>query len=86
MTDTTAANALLRRAEGMQNELLVVKENQPTLRRDLATLFASRADVALCAASLPAWDMREARREERGHGRDEERHLWASTELNDYLD
>jgi len=66
--------------------LLVVKENQPTSHRDLATLFASRADLALRAASLPVWDMREATRVERGHGRDEQRHLCASTELNDYLD
>jgi len=66
--------------------LLVVKENQPTLHRDLATLFAFRADLALRAATLPAWDMREATRVERGHGRDEKRHLCASTELNDHLD
>lgn len=66
--------------------LLVVKENQLTLRHDLATLFASRADAALRAASLPAWDMREATHTERGHGREEHRRLCASTELNDYLD
>ncbi len=66
--------------------LLIVKENQPQLHRDIVTLFASRADVALRAASLPAWDMREVVSEERGHGRDEQRRMTASTELNDYLD
>ncbi len=66
--------------------LLVVKENQATLRRDLATLFASHADAAVRAASLPAWDMRETTTTECGHGRDERYTLCASTELNDYLD
>lgn len=66
--------------------LVVVKENQPALHRDLATLFAHRADTALRAASLPMWDMREATSTDRGHGRDERRTLAASTELNDYLD
>jgi hypothetical protein len=46
--------------------LVIVKENQPALLRDLAILFASRADASLRAASLPAWDMREAVSEERG--------------------
>jgi len=71
-------------AEG--DYLLIVKENQPQLHHDIATLFASRADAALSAASLPAWDMRAAVVEERGHGRDEQRRVTASTELNDYLD
>jgi predicted transposase YbfD/YdcC len=71
-------------AEG--DYLLIVKENQPQLHRDIATLFASRAAAALSAASLPAWDMREATTEERGHGRQEQRRVTASTELNDYLD
>ncbi len=66
--------------------LVMVKENQPRLHRDIATLFASRADIALRAASLPAWDMREAVSEEHGHGRHEHRRVTASTELNDYLD
>jgi len=66
--------------------LMIVKENQPQLHRDIVTLFASRADAALRAASLPAWDMREAMTEERGHGRHEQRRVTASTELNDYLD
>ncbi len=66
--------------------LVIVKENQATLLRAIATLFASRADLALTAASLPAWDMREATTVDKGHGRLEVRHLVASTELNDYLD
>jgi predicted transposase YbfD/YdcC len=66
--------------------LLIVKENQATLLRALATLFASRTDAALRAASLPAWDMRGATSVDKGHGRLEMRQLVASTELNDYLD
>lgn len=66
--------------------VVIVKENQPALLRDIATLFASRADAALHAASLPAWDMRAAVSEERGHGRHERRRVIASTELNNYLD
>ncbi|MGI8687881.1 MAG: ISAs1 family transposase [Thermomicrobiales bacterium] len=65
--------------------LLIVKENQATLLRAITTLFASRADGALRAASLPAWDMREVTTLDKGHGRIEVRHLVASTALNDYL-
>jgi predicted transposase YbfD/YdcC len=66
--------------------LIIVKENQPQLHRAIAILFASRADAALHAASLPAWDMREATAVDSGHGRHESRRVTASTELNDYLD
>lgn len=66
--------------------LLIVKENQATLLRAITTLFASHADAALRAASLPAWDMRAATTLDKGHGRIEVRHLVASTALNDYLD
>ena len=66
--------------------LVIVKENQATLLRAIATLFASRADAALAAASLPPWDMREATTVDKGHGRLDVRHLVASTALNDYLD
>lgn len=66
--------------------LVIVKENQATLLRAIATLFASRADAALRAASLPTWDMREATAVDKGHGRLEVRHLVASTQLNGYLD
>ncbi len=71
-------------AEG--DYLVIVKENQAALLHAIATLFASRADAALRAASLPAWDMREATTVDKGHGRLEVRHLVASTALNDYLD
>jgi len=66
--------------------LVLVKGNQPELHRDLATLFAHRADTALNAASLPAPDMRHATTDDGGHGRVERRTLIASTDLNDYLD
>ncbi len=73
----------VRGADG--DYLLIVKENQATLLRAITTLFASRADAALRAASLPPWDMREATTRDKGHGRIEIRHLIASTALNDYL-
>jgi len=66
--------------------LVLVKGNQPELHRDLATLFAHRADAALNAASLPAQDMRQAITDNGGHGRVERRILTVSTDLNDYLD
>ncbi len=66
--------------------LVIVKENQPQLHRDIATIFASRTDPALRAASLPEWDMREAMTEECGHRRHEHRRVIASAALNDYLD
>jgi DDE_Tnp_1-associated len=46
--------------------LVIVKENQAALLHAIAALFAARADVALRAASLPAWDMREATTGTRG--------------------
>jgi hypothetical protein len=60
--------------------IVIVEENQPQMHRDLATLFASRADAALAAASLPAWEMRASVSEERGHGRHGQRRLTASTD------
>ncbi len=66
--------------------LLIVKENQPHLHRDLATLFAARADAAVRAASLPPLDMRTATTLDKGHGRVEVRQLIASTALNAYCD
>lgn len=80
----TALSRAVREAGG--DYLLIVKENQPAAARALAALFASRADAALAAASLPRWDMREATTVDKGHGRLEVRHLIASCELNDYLD
>ena len=54
-----------------------VKDNQPGLRADIALLFAE-----------PPWGEEFAAATERGrHGdRWEERTLWASTVLNDYLE
>ncbi len=72
--------------DAMGDYLVIVKENQATLRHAIATLFASRADAALTAASLPPWDMREATTVDKGHGRLEVRHLITSTELTGYLD
>lgn len=63
--------------------VLLVKENQPALYRDIQLLF----DPPPGAASPPLVDRRGARTREQGHGRqDEGRHLVASTDLNDYLD
>lgn len=53
-----------------------VKDNQPQLRADLATCFAD------ASASEPGL----ATTVEKGHGRIEQRRLWASADLNDYLD
>ena len=66
--------------------LVLVKGNQPERHRDLATLFAHRADTALNAASLPALDMRTATTRDREHGRVERRTLITSTDRNDFLD
>lgn len=74
----------VRKAGG--DYLVIVKENQATTLRAITTLFASRADAALTAASLPPLDMRTATTVEKGHGRIEVRHLIASDALNDYLD
>ena len=63
--------------------LLLVKEHQPTLYRDIALLFDPPPDVP----PLPLLDRREARTIETGHGRrDDTRHLLASTDLAGYLD
>jgi hypothetical protein len=76
----------VRDAQAGGDYLVIVEENQATLLRAITTLFASRADAALRAASLPAWDMRAATTVDKGHGRVEVRHLIASTALNGYLD
>lgn len=81
-TAVTDANGERERSE----PIMIVKENQATLLRAITTLFASRADATLSAASLPPWELREATTVDKGHGRVEVRHLVASTALNDYLD
>jgi predicted transposase YbfD/YdcC len=63
--------------------LVLVRENQPTLRHDLALLFDPPADVA----APPLLDRREAVTLEQGHGRTHDRrHLVASSDLLGYLD
>ncbi len=65
------------------DDLLLVKENQPTLYDDIRLLFDPPPDIE----ALPLLDRREARTRDRGHGRqDEVRHLVASADLTDYLD
>lgn len=60
--------------------LWIVKDNQPTLRTDIETLFMSQG--APCNSA----DFRSARTLDKGHGRIEQRRLTASSALNDYLD
>jgi predicted transposase YbfD/YdcC len=63
--------------------VLVVKENQGTLYRDIALLF----DPPPSMPAAPLSDRRVAHTLESGHGRRQERReLVASTDLNDYLD
>ena len=57
--------------------LLVVKLNQPTLYEDLSLFFQDPPADCL--------DWRTASTCNKGHGRLENRWLWASTELNDFL-
>jgi predicted transposase YbfD/YdcC len=69
--------------EGGGDYVLLVKENQPTLYRDIALLF----DPPASPRPLPLLDRREAQTVDRGHGRQRDtRHLVASTDLSDYLD
>jgi predicted transposase YbfD/YdcC len=63
--------------------LLLVKENQETLYRDIALLFDPPASVP----AAPLTDRRVTHTLERGHGRTmEQRDLIASTDLTGYLD
>ena len=63
--------------------LIVVKENQGTLYRDLALLF----DPPPAFPAAPLTDRRVAHTVESGHGRSlERRELTASTDVNGYLD
>lgn len=57
--------------------LLVVKHNQPILYEDLSLFFHEPPADCL--------DWRTASSSNKGHGRLENRLLWASTELNDFL-
>jgi predicted transposase YbfD/YdcC len=63
--------------------LLLVKENQGTLYRDIQLLF----DPPPTVPAAPLTDQRGARTVESGHGRTRDtRELIASTDLTDYLD
>lgn len=64
--------------------LLLVKDNQPSLRQDITWLFEP---ASAREAPLPLVDQRMARTVERGHGRtDDTRHLIATTDLVGYSD
>jgi predicted transposase YbfD/YdcC len=77
----TALCAQVQAAGG--DYVLVVKENQATLYRDIQLLF----DPPPTASAAPLTDCRVARTLENGHGRRmERRELRASTDLTGYLD
>ena len=63
--------------EGGGEYVWTVKKNQPQLREDIATFFASEGVAENVAAAESV---------NKGHGRIEKRSLRASTGLNDYLD
>ncbi len=60
-----------------------VKENQPELRQEIAFLFQPEHTVK--GFSPGTKDFRTARTSEKGHGREEQRTLTASSELKGYL-
>jgi predicted transposase YbfD/YdcC len=61
-----------------------VKDNQSTLRQDIALLFQPEETVKGFSPALK--EFRAAQTFNKGHGREERRTLTASTELQDYLD
>ena len=61
-----------------------VKDNQSTLRQDIALLFQPEETVKGFGPALK--EFRTAQTFNKGHGREERRTLTASTELHDYLD
>ena len=64
--------------------LWTVKDNQSTLRQDIALLFQPEQTVKGFSPALK--DFRTTQTVEKGHGREERRTLTASTELQTYLD
>lgn len=64
--------------------LWLAKENQPTLRDDIAAVFALD-DRTVAGGRLPG-ERRTAATVEKGHGRQERRRLTASTDLAGYSD
>jgi len=63
--------------EAYGHYLVIVKENQPQLYRDIELLFAQPPPGEVFP-TVQQWN--------RGHGREEVRRLWASTALREYLD
>jgi len=80
LTQTEIAETIVKH-EG--DYVMIVKNNQPTLRADIATLF--EPEVCAPGFSAPKKDLRVAEQTNGGHGRLERRTLTASTALNDYL-
>jgi len=70
--------------DGGGDYVMIVKDNQPTLRQDIATLF--EPEVCVPGFSPALKDFRTAQTVNKGHGRLEYRTLQASVELNDYTD
>ena len=64
--------------------VMIVKDNQPTLRQDIAILFEPEVCTPGFSPSLKGF--RTAQTVNKGHGRSEYRTLQASVELNDYVD
>jgi predicted transposase YbfD/YdcC len=75
LTQRAIAQAILDRKG---DYLMVVKDNQPTLRADIALLFDAPAGFEA--------SMTRAQSSDRAHGRQERRTLCASTALTGYLD
>jgi len=80
LTQTEIAETIMN-YEG--DYVMIVKDNQPTLRADIATLF--EPEVCTPGFSPPKKDLRVAEQTNGGHGRIETRTLAVSTALNDYL-
>lgn len=70
--------------ENKGDYVMVAKDNQPTLRADIATLF--EPEHCTPGFSPPPKDWRPETTINKGHGRLEYRTLQASTALNEYLD
>jgi predicted transposase YbfD/YdcC len=70
--------------EGGGEYIWAVKENQPQLQQDIATLF--EPEECIKGFSPAVGGFRTAETREKGHGRIERRRLTASSELKGYLD
>ncbi len=72
LTQRTLASYLFK--ERSAHYLFTTKENQPTLLDDIRVLFEQRGEPDFCETPTLV------------HGRIEQRSIWTSTKLNDYLD